>query len=1463
MTSIVFIDPSVNNYEVLLNNIVAGIKAVVLTSERDGVEQIAEVLSQYSELENVHIVSHGSPGSLYLGNSELSLDTLEYYSQNLKSWFSKKTTTPNLLIYGCHVASGDAGTEFITKLHQLTGAKIAASANLTGHSGLGGDWDLEVSVGEVENPALAFSAQAMAIYPSVLELRVLGQVDTPGASDDVVVVGNFAYIAANEAGLQIVDISKGEIVNSIDTPGPAKDVVVVDNYAYIAGDAQGLQVINLQNGSTTNQAIENGVANDVAVVGNTLYVAAGGAGLQIFNISDRANPAFIGSVDTPGWAENVDVVGDFAYIADGDLGLQIANISNPDTATLVGSYNTNGYAVDIEVQGNYAYIAGGNDGLQILDITNPNNPTLVGQNTTVNFGATGGWTNWQDIEASGQISLNAGKQLLRLDTLTRYFDIDYLELVPVSGNSQSIRIQAENYRLGGQNVAYYDTTPGNTFGTKSGDVDIVGTGDGGAVGAIEAGEWLTYDVDIPTSGLYKIVARIASDVTDNHGLRVSVGSYLTSGFAIDVDVEGNYAYITDTNTGLQVLDISNLNNPQLVSSYQTPGIAESIAVEGKKIYLADRELGLTILINNTLPTATDSTISITKNSVYTFSAANFNFADADSGDSLQALRITQLPSLGQLFSDANGNNTQDDGEAITQNQNIAVADISQLKFKPATDASGTNYASFQYQVSDGTDFSTIASTLSINVNPATNTVPTATNSTISIPRNRAYTFSAANFNFADADSGDSLQAVRITQLPSLGEFFLDANGDDIQDNGEAITQNQNIAVADISKLKFKPATNASGTNYANFQFQVSDGTDFSTVASTLSINVNPAPNTAPTATNSTIAINQNSVYTFSAANFNFADTDSGDSLQAVQITQLPSLGQLFSDANGNNTQDDGEAITQNQNIAVADISQLKFKPATDANGTNYASFQYLVNDGTDFSTIASTLSINVNPATNTAPTLVDVDFVAFTDADAGVPVGADGELVSSLLDAASNIIDPDADARKGLAITGVDTSKGQFFYSTNNGVTWMSLTSASDANALLLAADAQTRVYFQPNPNFSGTLNDVVSFRAWDQTTGNNGDRADTTINGGTTAFSSNTDSATLVVQNANTPVSLTLLSNSLNLFQLQGSSDGAQPRLKVALKQFGSNQVNELGVFFVDDAQGSIGGIQPGTSGYIQAALERSQVVFSALANAPNGFSTDLTRILEFESGDNLRFVLVKDGSIDEALTGKTTLANVLVGDPSTSGVTPLGNGQFSLAWKNASGQSMNVEDLVVNLEATNQALPLGAGIQGNFQGEVIDLRQLTTPVQAEFTVNREAAFDNFVGFYRIADVNGGIDTNGDGTADLNPGENGYTEAAIRGRLAGVDLSVSNQNTATIKATLEAGSLLAPFIVVNGRPEALLDNNTANNPAVYFPFLGANSGNVDHVRLLADNTFGFEDLANGGDRDYNDVTVKVKLSVV
>ncbi|MBE9037122.1 phytase [aff. Roholtiella sp. LEGE 12411] len=164
--------------------------------------------------------------------------------------------------------------------------------------------------------------------------------------------------------------------------------------------------------------------------------------------------------------------------------------------------------------------------------------------------------------------------------------------------------------------------------------------------------------------------------------------------------------------------------------------------------------------------------------------------------------------------------------------------------------------------------------------------------------------------------------------------------------------------------------------------------------------------------------------------------------------------------------------------------------------------------------------------------------------------------------------------------------------------------------------------------------------------------------------------------------------------------------------------------------------------------------------------------------------------------------------------------------------------------------------------QSKFLDLRNATQPVSAEFVVNRDAGYDNYISFYQVTDENGGIDTNGDRTADILVGQTGYTEAAVRGRVTGIDLTGNNQATTTYTGTFEPGSIFAPFIIANGRPDAILDHNPNNDPPVFFPFLGANSDKVKHIRLLENNTFGFEDFPGGGDKDYNDMTVRVNLSI-
>ncbi|MDB9376630.1 DUF4347 domain-containing protein, partial [Nodularia sphaerocarpa] len=84
--TVVFIDSSVPNYKSLQNGVLEKVKTFILSPNRDGIAEITEVLQQNSQITRLHIVSHGSPEYLYLGNTQLSLDNLQNHQSLTRTW---------------------------------------------------------------------------------------------------------------------------------------------------------------------------------------------------------------------------------------------------------------------------------------------------------------------------------------------------------------------------------------------------------------------------------------------------------------------------------------------------------------------------------------------------------------------------------------------------------------------------------------------------------------------------------------------------------------------------------------------------------------------------------------------------------------------------------------------------------------------------------------------------------------------------------------------------------------------------------------------------------------------------------------------------------------------------------------------------------------------------------------------------------------------------------------------------------------------------------------------------------------------------------------------------------------------------------------------------------------------------------------------------------------------------------
>ena len=170
----------------------------------------------------------------------------------------------------------------------------------------------------------------------------------------------------------------------------------------------------------------------------------------------------------------------------------------------------------------------------------------------------------------------------------------------------------------------------------------------------------------------------------------------------------------------------------------------------------------------------------------------------------------------------------------------------------------------------------------------------------------------------------------------------------------------------IGRVTLKASPDYETQNSYTFSVHVSDGVHTTTQTVTLSVdNVNEAPSAA----NTTLTLNEDDHVTFSPTDFGFTDAagETGN-FYAVNISRLPVSGTLMLS---------GNPLGVGSKVMFADLGQLVYDPAANANGINYASLNFTVqddggtaNNGSDTSA-EKTITFNVMPV-NDAPTLTSV-----------------------------------------------------------------------------------------------------------------------------------------------------------------------------------------------------------------------------------------------------------------------------------------------------------------------------------------------------------------------------------------------------------------------------------------------------------------------------------------------------------
>ncbi|WP_144113871.1 DUF4347 domain-containing protein [Paraburkholderia sp. BCC1886] len=290
--TVVFIDPSVPNYQVLIAGLPAGTEYVVLNGTTDGFAQIAGYLQTHKGVDSIQLISHGANGEIQAGSTWLNSSDLSAYSAELTQIGAAMKPGGDFLIYGCDVAQNADGQLLVQQVAALTHLNVAASTDATGATALGGNWTLEYQVGTVHT-AVIESAAAEQQFNALLGVTV--------ENYDQAANSNFVANNASSFTLDGVTYTMDQAVNSgafNDSNAPFGPTNITDS------STDGVLQINYDGSAMTTMSITMASGQkftlssfDLDSVNGDLYIEANGDPSTRVQIATATEGFFTGTVD--------------------------------------------------------------------------------------------------------------------------------------------------------------------------------------------------------------------------------------------------------------------------------------------------------------------------------------------------------------------------------------------------------------------------------------------------------------------------------------------------------------------------------------------------------------------------------------------------------------------------------------------------------------------------------------------------------------------------------------------------------------------------------------------------------------------------------------------------------------------------------------------------------------------------------------------------------------------------------------------------------------------------------------------------------------------------------------------------------------------------------------------------------------------------------------------------------------
>lgn len=449
--------------------------------------------------------------------------------------------------------------------------------------------------------------------PPSAEAGLIGSLPGVGTVTDVAVVGSRAFVASEEYGLAVIDVSNPnqlEIIAVADVPFKGTEVDSNGSVAVVGGqsaagnahlwvlDVTGPPTVLGEVSTTTAVGLAAGFL-EIALSPDGMHAVAarGVGGVSLIDLSNPANPTIVDTKDTPGTAWGATIRGDLAYISDGpvDEPLKIYRVENAGTLSLVGqAHNTTIIARTTALYGNYAYVGNQNGGAHIADITNPLAPTMVSSMWS------GGFVHDVEVEGSTLVlavsvqvngGYSPGEYWLRAYSLTDPLRPALLGSTLVSTGVGLDRLEFIDGKV-------YAAVKGNglkVYGIGSGDPTFLGD-----LSTLRFTPWA-----IASDGNLAVVVgkTVATDTAELQVVDVfdfaapavlgslATNDYQTSstGFqSVTMHPSGNFAYVARGLSGFSRLDLSNPEEPVFTETHNDGGAVYAVTLNpaGTRAYVA-------------------------------------------------------------------------------------------------------------------------------------------------------------------------------------------------------------------------------------------------------------------------------------------------------------------------------------------------------------------------------------------------------------------------------------------------------------------------------------------------------------------------------------------------------------------------------------------------------------------------------------------------------------------------------------------------------------------------------------------------------------------------------------------------------------------------------------------------------------------------------------------------------------